>query len=811
MSKRAAMLISAITMGAGLQVAVATAGESKDSGGSSARSSAAVELQEVVVTARKREESFLDVPVTVNVVTEEQLEQAKIDGLYTLASRIPSLVLGDSVNSIGTQLTLRGVGTMAQNALMDQSVSLDVDGLPLSQSLAYSVATFDVDRVEVFRGPQSLYFGKNSTAGVISLHSNDPTDMVERDVHLGYESEAQEKQIDVILSGPVSNSVKLRLASRYSDSEGFFRNEATAIPGLGGITPAYKNLAPGRNWILRGTALYEPSEKLKARFKVSYNDYKVDAGSPLQAAYCPDGTGPVPPTNIAFMAGDDCKLDRILRSPWFDPAAFPLLDRQIGFESRRQGFASLDLNYKPSNDLTLSSVTGYYDVKLDLLMSGNNVATTQTLAVTNLFENKQFTQEFRLTSSYKDRPVNYMVGAFFLDGGMSNDLNVMGNILLGLPRVSQHPYFELDIRSYSLFGELTWNINQKLELAGGARWVDEKREEREWNYGPAQGPIGPVARPDPEVSSSNVSPEVTLTYKPTDTVTAFASYRTGTKSGSFNGSSFVPSNRLASFNDEKVKGGELGLKTRTHDGRLTASITLYDYKYEDLQVGAYELAENTGGVPAPFLRTLNAAEATVRGVDLDVSYAPAAVNGLTLYAAANFGHARYDSFPNAPCGNAQTIAEGCNLILNPATRLYTAQDLSGKPLVRAPDKSGNIGFSQRIAFQNEMSLTFGGTASYVGEYFVIVPDIPGFTQPSYTKVDANIAISGKNDAWEFALIGRDLSDKITTGYCANTNLQNSVFGGLITGGPTLGPAGRDEASCNTDRGRQLWARLSMRF
>jgi outer membrane receptor protein involved in Fe transport len=211
------------------------------------------------------------------------------------------------------------------------------------------------------------------------------------------------------------------------------------------------------------------------------------------------------------------------------------------------------------------------------------------------------------------------------------------------------------------------------------------------------------------------------------------------------------------------------------------------------------------------LRTINAASATVKGLDADVAYSPAVVPGLTLNAAVNINRARYDSFDNAPCGNGQTIGEGCNRLQDPVTRRFTAQDLSGRPLVRAPDYSGSLSFTQAVPLPAQMMLKLGAGATYSDWYYTVLPDLPGFTQGSFVKFDANLAISGNNDLWEFALIGRNLGNKYTTGWCANANVQNSVFGGQVAGAATGGPAGHDESTCYVERGRELWARVSVNF
>jgi iron complex outermembrane receptor protein len=159
MATKATLL--SIAIGLVLQSSLAAA---QESGQPAARAS----LEEIVVTARKREETFLDVPVIATVLTQETLDRTKTDDLYALANRVPSLLLGNAVNSTGTQATLRGIGTSVLNATMDQSVSLNIDGLTLTTGTAYGLGMFDVARAEVFKGPQSLFYGKNNTAGVIS-------------------------------------------------------------------------------------------------------------------------------------------------------------------------------------------------------------------------------------------------------------------------------------------------------------------------------------------------------------------------------------------------------------------------------------------------------------------------------------------------------------------------------------------------------------------------------------------------------------------------------------------------------------------
>lgn len=244
------------------------------------------------------------------------------------------------------------------------------------------------------------------------------------------------------------------------------------------------------------------------------------------------------------------------------------------------------------------------------------------------------------------------------------------------------------------------------------------------------------------------------------------------------------------------------------DRSLALNLAAYRYIYSDLQVGA----SDKGPSGLPVLRTVNAASAKVQGIELEATYSPPAALGLTLRGAVNYNRARYRSFKNAPCANGQTIAEGCNQVLNTTTNLFTAQNLSGRELVRAPDWSGNVGFDYETDVGGGKTLVFGGTATFTSDYFTNLTLRPLFLQKGFTKLSANVALRGRDDAWELAAIGNNLTNKIVAGTCSNSNTQNgSIFGGQITGGTTKGNAGDDEAACVPQRGREVWLRLTVRL
>ncbi|RYD90581.1 MAG: hypothetical protein EOP61_29245, partial [Sphingomonadales bacterium] len=210
-----------------------------------AQDGAVVDPGDIVVTARRRQESILKVPVVQNVISAETLVRTQITDLVGVTAKVPGLFVSPGINTIGTLISLRGIGTSAIDAGVDQSVSLNIDGQQFSQGLVFKSGLFDLAQAEVLKGPQALFFGKNSPGGVISLTTADPGDSAEVIGRVSYEFEAREPRVEMILSGPVTETLGLRLAGTWSDREGYFKNTARdTLPANLGTLPA-KSRADG--------------------------------------------------------------------------------------------------------------------------------------------------------------------------------------------------------------------------------------------------------------------------------------------------------------------------------------------------------------------------------------------------------------------------------------------------------------------------------------------------------------------------------------------------------------------------------------
>jgi iron complex outermembrane receptor protein len=380
--------------------------------------------------------------------------------------------------------------------------------------------------------------------------------------------------------------------------------------------------------------------------------------------------------------------------------------------------------------------------------------------------------------------------------------------------IVQNGITPVDIKTYSVFGQARWDIVERLELAGGLRYTDEKRVESP--FAAATGVATVV--PTPELHTRRPSPEVTLTYRPTDDLTMFAAWKRGFKSGSFSVATPAVAGVDNSFSDEKVNGGELGLKSRLLDRQLAVNVAGYYYDYNGLQVGVISPPQN--GVPV--IQTVNAASARTYGIDLDGTFRPREIPGLGFNAAVNWNHGRYQQFNNAPCWGGQLVSEGCNQSFNPQAGppgptgkpigAYTAQNLSGTPLIRAPQWQATLGFDYEMRLASDYSLVFTNSnelsSRYVTYLAVNRPNNDNY-QGAFVKVDLGVTLQGPKNLWEVALIGKNINDKLTSGNCVSSPLETEIVPNP-SGLTTRSPFGIDPAGCFVDPGREVWLRFTMR-
>ncbi|MBV1904737.1 MAG: TonB-dependent receptor [Pseudomonadales bacterium] len=769
-------------------------------------------IEEVIVQARRRDERVIDVPIAISSFTGELLDKRGVEGLLSMAGLVPSLSANTNGAGFSGGIQLRGVSSGSASAFIDQAVSINVDGIPVSYSGIVKLGQFDLAQVDVLKGPQALYFGKNASGGVIALKSADPTSEFETKFRVSNEFEGDEVGIEAVISGPVSDTLGARLAIRYDDSKGLFKNSVPreGLPQDSRVTPPPDSRAPGEQALgLRGTLVYEPSDNLMVRFKAAYQEEDGRAAiiGQGQRVYCPNGdAGP----NGAVPGVDDCKASTRYAMGGIDPAIralHPSLDESQGAKDVEQLLLSADVEYDLSDSMALTSTTGYYEVDVDDV-DQFSAAPISNLVSAGLITKRTFSQEFRINTDFESQ-VNGMLGVFFQDDehtqrSRSAIANLAPFVLL---QRASNP-FRINSTAWSAFGELRWDITPELELSGGIRYSHEKRKAEaslELPNGLGWGETVDLTDnlEENSLTFTDWSPEFTLAWHPADNWMLFGSYRQGFKSGGFhfNGTRLFnasPTNPTdQDYDQETVEGFEGGIKAELLDGQMQLGLTGFYYEYEDLQLSNFDPVTRVTSID-------NVAGSENSGFELDVKFLPAAVPGLWLDAAVTYVEHEYVEFFGA-CYTGQTQAQGCNIDLT-GNGTGDLQDHSGSSLPKAPELSATFAAVYERAISDRLVGRISGSSTFFDSFVLLQEAVPdGGTSDSVWRFDAAVSVGAADGAWLLELIGRNLTNKMTSVSAFQTPLTgNSALTGTNIAG------GQADLNGYVSRPKQIWLRLTFR-
>ncbi len=685
-----------------------------------------------------------DAPVAIIALGQKELEDYNLTSLTDVASIAGGGVIIAQAG-VTTTLSIRGISSDATNTGFDQTVGIVIDGVFYDRGRWVNMGFIDMAQVEILKGPQALYFGRSAVAGAINISTANPTDRLEASATVGYEFEGREVYGEGFVSGPLADTLGVRLAVRASDSEGPWKNESLSLRD---------NHFGGTNEKLaRVTFEWKPSSEFSTNLKLQagrLRDQGIAVWSQLFNCKGPNAgsTGPVTgiPSQVGiepFPVQDNCKLDNKIDVN----TAPPGVDLPDPYSKLTSESASLRMIYD-RGDIAITSITGLnhyrYDYSTGLIASGGLISAREGES------NRAFSQELRLTSDFSGRfnlllGANYQRARFFHDN--ANQLFLPPPDPLDGRNISHTHYSRQRGTSWSIFGEATFDITPEFQAAAGARYSKEhKRSRFIVDYvNPGQDFI---FVPEGTVFSQNykddaISPQVTLTYKPDEAITIYGSYRTGFLPGGFShgGTPQVGlTNDDFAFDSEKAKGFEAGIKSLWLDDRLRANLTAYTYKYTNLQVSIYLPSS------AAFI-TGNAGSARTRGGELDLAFQ--ATPELSLRGNVNYNKGIFLK-SRGPCYDAQTPEQGCDPLLG-------SQDLSGKPLPRAPKWTFAAGFDWRQPIGNFV-LTSGADLNYSGKYQLEPTVDPELVQKAFARLDGYVGVEPASGRWRLSLIGRNLTN-----------------------------------------------------
>jgi iron complex outermembrane receptor protein len=774
--------------------AVAQAQDVGPASGTDALAESSDSSGDIIVTARKRAETSLAVPITITAVGGEELERRGVTAIDTIARLVPGLVLGSAGTGLQGTAVLRGIGGTETNDLGDNPVSYNMDGVQISRGSVRRLGAFDVSQVEVLRGPQPLFFGKNSPAGIISIRTADPTDTLSGKLRAYYEFNARQIYSEGFISAPLTDTLGVRLAAYGTHQRGWVHF----------IVPAGEPLS--HDWGPRNTeggarlTLKYENGPFSARLKAAYSALEgAQIGDTVQLTNCPYGrpqfaapTAAAPGTPRIVPAGpgvDDCTANATNSTSDLGPsfaAAIPGLGDGSTYAREHQFLTGLELNYDLADNLTLTSQTGYYAFYFGGV--GNYSATyirQKMIGGPKHTRYNEFSQEVRLNSSFGGW-INFTLGGFYQHSLGRSDNLVFTNA--DAPVLLTGNKFRVSGDAYSAFGQLRLSPVQQVELAAGGRYTKEIRE-----LPFAARAVGTsfqqVTTDSTRTETSDFSPEVSLSWRPSQNLTIFGSYKEGFLSGGFNTGS-APTAGIA-YKPEFVRGWEGGIKALLLDGALRTNLSLYTYQITDLQV--------TVSVANATTQLRNAAKARTRGVEFDFSYRTP-LEGLTVRGALAYNDAKYKEYL-ATCYRGQP-APACRTFLSPITgNNILAQDLAGTQLFRAPKWAGNIRAEYETPIGSDWTLSFGGGMSFSSSYFADAASKPAGQQKAYQLYDASIRL--QSDHWEIALIGENLSDV----YYITRAADSSNTGG--TPGTAISVLGDTIASVS--RGREIKVQVGYKF
>ncbi|WP_235976579.1 TonB-dependent receptor [Sandaracinobacteroides hominis] len=771
--------------------------------------------EDIIVTARRRDERLVDAPVAITAVGGDTLARYQATRVTDIATMVPSLIAGKAASGSSASIFLRGVGSTALSAGFDQSVSFVIDGLPMSRGREIALPQFDIQHVEVLKGPQALFFGKNTTGGLISVTSNNPTDHFEAGIKAGYGFKAEEKYVEAYLSGPITDTLSARLAGRFSDSEGAFTNTAAET---------YTNYIPGqyrtrnsdkrgfqKSYGVRGTIDWNPADSINLQLKAGMTSVEDGGPTDLVERLCGGGRT----TPLGAIAGPGLVFPPSPNADCFvngrsDSSALPIQVAETNFRHARDGHMYGDfksqyaiLNAGIQSDMfDVSSITGYYHFRqYDL----NNVSgEAYPASFSQKADFTQFSEELRFQSKFSG-PFNMLLGAFYAHGKFVFNTDAYIVPLPLDPINNTYVTFKRDngfqTDSMSFFLEGTYDITEQLELSAGARYSMESRNSYQRSLpghiafsGAFPGGLELTDR----YNDDNLSPQVTLRWKPQPDTTVYASYKQGFKAGGFNISQVLnPASTVESgrYGSETAEGGEIGLRTLQFDRALSFSLTAYYYLYSDLQVQFFDPTTVS-------LTAGNAGELRTMGVEADINWRVPGVDGLSLRGAAAFNDAEYRNFIGQ-CYPGQTIAQGCDQL--PANGTFNGQDYAGRTPPKAPKFAGRVGADFLLPLSdNGMGLRFSGDVGYTSSYAFTDALRPDAWQKGYAKVDAAISLDGPDDRWQVSLIGRNLTNKLVV-----TSANDIPFMGGTGTGTTSGIVA--DMSSFVDNPREIFLEFALKF
>ncbi len=707
-------------------------------------------LEEIIVTAQKREQNLQEVPIALSVVSASQLEMASGFNAESLKTLVPSLNIRKTNTALNQAIFLRGVGTINFAIAAQPSVAFVLDGVVLSSAGEAFGDLYDVERVEVLRGPQGTLFGKNSSAGVVNVISKRPSSEFGASVELGW-FEDDEYRIKASLDAPISDRLRTRTSVAWGDFDGYIDNISA--------TPAGGKLNGYERYGIRSIWVADPSDAVQLTFIGDYR--KSDDNCCVEVIGNAPG-GANGPALQSILSGTDFRGD-----------ATRQVKQDLVMTSEEEAWG---LSLQADIDLwggTLTSITAYRTWDSTEIREGDwldRVAAYPGNAFALLHDTgpqttETFSQELRFTGSAGK--LDYVAGLYYSSTDAeryfrrdttvcrsttsSPDATGLAPCLPGTSVVESQfadADFSADFENLALFADGTYNVSDRWRLIGGLRWTqDDLSFDHLYNFSPRPGP-GIKDRSHFDclnactsllLTGSDKSDEVSgragLQFDVTPAFMTYATYSRGYKGPAFNVFFNMTSRQTGVIDAETVDAYEVGFKSTLFGGKAIINGAAFLAEYDNFQANNFLVLNNVT------ITTLtNAGEVETEGFELDFLARPTdnfSISGGIAYADATV--VQFPVPPGAPPGSQPTVRSGTQLPLAPKLKASLAAD-----------------YRIRLA---SMDIVPALIFAYQDESWSDLNEPAALRIPSYSTVDLTISFMDKDDRYRLMLIGRNLGDE----------------------------------------------------
>ncbi len=744
-----------------------------------------IQLDTVVVTARRRVEAEQKVPAPITVVKGKQLEEAKIYQVQDLQQQLPNFT-SQFIHARQSSVAVRGIGNNTANEGLEGSVGIYLDNVYLGRPGQAVFDLLDIEQVDLLRGPQGTLFGKNTTAGVLNITSRQPIFDQEGNVEVSV-GERGYAQLKGTFNQPLSESVAVRVSAYGTHDNGWVKNTYTG-----------EDLNEINRYGVRGQLLYQPDDALSVRVIAEHNQEDSSTGSLIPYSFGPwnpagNAASYLPQGVVGSNATTYAERAKLLGAKNIDRSPY---DYQVDFNDKQQSKVdqsalSTELNWLFDNGFKLTSITAWRDWNFK---PKNDLDFSRLDSLTGGFKvnQDQFSQEIRLASPVSET-FDYVVGAFYYYQDIeNNNAYQTGKDALALTTSYPNGAYLAGLgtaktNSLAAFGQSTWHVTDQFDLTTGLRFTSERKtgEVDQNTITPesyaAWSPLfqeyhsGELKRTD-----NSVAGLITASYQFNPQVLGFATVSTGEKSGGFNVNSVASpasllGNKALNIDPEKAKNLELGLKTSWLDNRVFANINLFLTKIEDYQAVTNESYNNQY---IPLLT--NVGDLTSKGIELDLKAQ------LNRQFSVNFNAAYTDAtFDN---GTAPTPFETFNGVGGTADSGYGKgyRDISGNRVNGAPKWTANISLQhQHSVFANAQHyslLNYGWRSeTYADVNNSIYSRIPGY---GVLNLSTGIRIPHGQNEIDISLWAKNALDKHY--FLGLVNSGNGVYAGSAAQPRTIG-------------------------